>query len=176
MVTLLRVLSILHISICMPLRWLAGNCGNLSEYGFGVADMPVALDLLDEAMGKVAVDGDLLLDEDFMMGIFSPLVNKVTPFEQYVTYMFEEKRSFLVGSRADDDKMFPFEFVKNELFYSTRKDIVQTQPFYCSALCRIRTRVPSSIQMQEKGNSKILDSHQWREEHGKSYSGRKGSR
>ena len=64
MVALLRVLSILHISICMPLRWLAGNCGNLSEYGFGVADMPVALDLLDEAMGKVAVDGDLLLDED----------------------------------------------------------------------------------------------------------------
>ena len=156
MVALLRVLSILHISICMPLRWLAGNCGNLSEFGFGVADMPVALDLLDEAMGKVAVDGDLLLDEDFMMGIFSPLVNKITPFEQYVTHMFEEKRSFLVGSRADDDKIFPFEFVKNELFYSTRKDIVQTQPF--AALLSVESGLEFQVQFRckKKATAKYL--------------------
>ena len=32
--------------------------------------MPEALDLMDVAFGKVADDGDLLLDEEFMMGIF----------------------------------------------------------------------------------------------------------
>ena len=82
MVSLLRVLSILHVSICIPMRWLAGNCGNLEEYGFGVADMPKALDLMDDAFEKVSIDGNLLLDEDFMMGIFDLLVRTMPSFDR----------------------------------------------------------------------------------------------
>ena len=69
-VGLLHVLSILHISVCMPMKWLAGNCCELKDYNFGMADMPEALDLMYVAFGKVTDDGDLLLDEEFMMGIF----------------------------------------------------------------------------------------------------------
>ena len=65
MISLLRVHSILHISICLPLYWLAGNCGNLGKYGFGVADMPMVLDLMYDAFGKMVQDGRLILDEDF---------------------------------------------------------------------------------------------------------------
>ena len=70
MVSLLRVLSIMHIYICLPLGWFAGNCGNLRKYGFGVADMPKAVDLMDKAFYEITKDGDVMLDDDFMMNIF----------------------------------------------------------------------------------------------------------
>ena len=85
------------------MRWLAGNCGDLGSYGFGVVDMPEALDFLDNVFGEIADKGHLLLDEDFMMGIFKPLIAKIPPFQQYLTYMFDERMSCLVGSRQEDD-------------------------------------------------------------------------
>ena len=133
MVGLLRVLSILYISVCMLMRWLAGNCGELEDYNFGVADMPEALDLMDVAFGKVADDGDLLLDEDFMMGLFEPLLSKISPFQDYMTYMFDEKRANLVGSNDKDDRIFPFQLLKDELWDPTRKDIVQSNTI-CAVL------------------------------------------
>ena len=62
MVSLLRVFSILHISLFLPLRWLARNCGDLEEFQFGVANMHWAIDLMDEAFTKIMVGGDLLLN------------------------------------------------------------------------------------------------------------------
>ena len=35
-VALFRVLSILHILICMPVRWLASKTAELSDYDFGI--------------------------------------------------------------------------------------------------------------------------------------------
>ena len=67
MVALLRVLTILHVSVTMPLRWLAGNCGDLSEHDFGVAHMPEVLDILDYTFLNVVGDGQLLLSADVMM-------------------------------------------------------------------------------------------------------------
>ena len=71
MVALLRVLSILHIAVCMPVRWLAGNTENLAQYDFGAVSMGRTLDMLEDAFVKIFSDGALLLDEDFVMNIFS---------------------------------------------------------------------------------------------------------
>ena len=128
-VALLRVLSILHISLCMPHRWLAGNCGDLKEYGFGVADMPEALDLIDSALGKVMEDGTKLLDEDFMMGMLTPICNKVPPLQDYLDYMFERKTSYVIGSRKEEDQVLPWDDLRAAVFYPTRKDIIQTNDF-----------------------------------------------
>ena len=49
MVSLLHVLSILHISPYLPLLWLDGKYGDLRKYGFGVTDMPKAVDFMDKA-------------------------------------------------------------------------------------------------------------------------------
>ena len=38
-VALLHVLSILHISVCLPTRWLAGNSHELSKFNFGYYNM-----------------------------------------------------------------------------------------------------------------------------------------
>ena len=70
MVSLLRVLSILHIYLCLPLQWLYINCGDLGKYGFGVSDIPKAVDLMDKAFAEITKDGNLMLDNDFMMNIF----------------------------------------------------------------------------------------------------------
>ena len=45
-IAMLRVLSILHISVCLPTRWLAGNTQNLANYDFGYYDMGSAQDLM----------------------------------------------------------------------------------------------------------------------------------
>ena len=81
MVTLLCVLSILNISLCLPLRWLAGNCSDLGKYGFVVADIPKAVDLMDKAFAEITKDRNLMLDDDFTMNIFEPLARKIKPFK-----------------------------------------------------------------------------------------------
>jgi hypothetical protein len=61
-VSLLRVLSILHISICLPTRWLAGKSQDLAEYNFGYYDMGLALDLMETAFESI-------IDAPELMGI-----------------------------------------------------------------------------------------------------------
>ncbi|KAL7531280.1 hypothetical protein ACHAWF_003701 [Thalassiosira exigua] len=62
MVAYLRVLSILHISICMPLWWLAGNC-----------DLSQVLDIMDNAFIEVIQDNDKSLDDEFTMNSVEPI-------------------------------------------------------------------------------------------------------
>jgi len=130
------------------MRWLAGNCGNLEEYGFGVADMPMSLDLMDDAFELVSIDGNILLDEDFMMGIFDTLVRTMLPFEEYLNYMFDKKRSRPVGSRAEEDKICPFRLLKTELFCATQRDVLQSNSF--STLLAMQARVEFRVQFRDK--------------------------
>ena len=84
-VSLLHVLSILHIYLCLPLQWFSANCGDLLKYGFVVADMPKAVDLMEKAFAKITKDGNLMLDDDFMMNILKQLAKKIKPFKEYLT-------------------------------------------------------------------------------------------
>ena len=67
------MLCILHVFICFPQKWLAGNTADLDEFDFGVADMVWTVDMLDNTMGNVKDDGSLFLDVDFVMNIFLEL-------------------------------------------------------------------------------------------------------
>ncbi len=49
MMVMFRVLSILHIAICIPTRWLAGKTQELAGFQFGVRDMGWTVDLMEEA-------------------------------------------------------------------------------------------------------------------------------
>ena len=57
MVSFLRVLSILHISICLLLQWLAENCRDMAEYRFGVVYMASVVDTMDKALFKIVQNG-----------------------------------------------------------------------------------------------------------------------
>ena len=126
MIGLLRVLSILYFSICLPIRWLAGNAHNLAEYGFSALHMGEALDLMNDAFKDVVNDGKLLLDEDFIMHIFDPISKRVPPFDEYMTFMFEEKEGNVVGSTDEEDRVVPYDLIRCECFYPERIEIVQT--------------------------------------------------
>ena len=81
MVSLLRVFSVLYISLCLPLRWIARNWGNIGKYGFGVADISKSVDLVDKAFAEITKDGNFMLDYDFMMNILGPLADKIKTFK-----------------------------------------------------------------------------------------------
>ena len=44
--------------------------------------MPKSVDLMDKAFAEVTKDGNLMIDDDFMMNIFEPLAKKINPFKE----------------------------------------------------------------------------------------------
>jgi len=88
----------------MPIRWLAGNTEHLAQYDCGAVSMGCTLDMLEDAFIKISCDGTLLLDEDFVMNIFSDIVDEVEPFDKYLNFMFNEKSSNLWGQRIETIK------------------------------------------------------------------------
>jgi hypothetical protein len=127
-VALLRVLSILHISICLPTRWLAGKSHELGDYDFGYYDMSTVLDCMEDAFEAILDDPELFLDEDFMLNqIFSSISEKVDPFREYITHMYEQKVTLTVSGINNDDLFY--DDLRAALFYPTREDIIQTNKF-----------------------------------------------
>ena len=47
------------------------------------------------------VDGDKLIDKDFMMGVFDEITKKLPPLQEYLDFMFKNKQGSLVGYRKD---------------------------------------------------------------------------
>ena len=101
----LRVLSVIQMCVVILLRWLYGNCDKLAEFNFGVAYMSVTIDLMDDAWSSIANDGSKMFDDDYMFGIFQPIIEKISPFEQYMKDMFEERTSYVVGGKTDIKKV-----------------------------------------------------------------------
>ena len=95
-IALLWVLSILHISVCLQTHLLSGNVEDLAKWDFGVLDMGDDVDTLEAAMEEIAGDGKLMLNEDFVMNIFSKFQEKIDPFDEYLACL-------LYTSDAADD-------------------------------------------------------------------------
>ena len=130
-IAMLRVLAILHVAVTVPTLWLAGKTQDLAKYDWGVADMGLCVDLMEATFLEVSEDGEMMLDEDFMMNIFKPIANKVKPFEDYLTMMFEEKTSYPMCSFNENDKVLPYDLLKLQLFYPTRVDIRESHELTC---------------------------------------------
>jgi hypothetical protein len=62
-------LSILHLSVCMPFRYLAGKSHEFKEYGWGAADMGHVLDTLYDKLQEIWQNPKLILVQSFMMDI-----------------------------------------------------------------------------------------------------------
>ena len=148
MVSLLRVLYILQIYLCLPLLWLSGNCGDLGKYGFGVADIPKAVDLMYKAFAETTKDRHLMLDYDFIMNIFEPLAKTIKLFKEYLTYMFEEQQSCPVVLQAEEDKIYPYDLLRAELYFPMRKDILQSNKF--SALISFKASSEFRVEFRDE--------------------------
>ncbi len=117
MIAQMIVLAILHIFIYIPTSWLAGNCQELKCTDFEVFDMGITVVLMENTFESFALNRSLLLDEEFMMIIFKPIMNKVDAFAGYLKYIFKQEESFTVGSSTSKDKWLPFDELHVELFY-----------------------------------------------------------
>ena len=53
MTKLARLCAIIDITICLPKRWLAGNCHILADYNFYVRSMGIMADDLDMALDAI---------------------------------------------------------------------------------------------------------------------------
>ena len=91
--------------------------------------MVPVVDILDKAFYEVLIDREKLIDEEFMMGIFDEITKKLPPIQEYLDFMFENKQCSLVGSRKEEEKVLQWYLLRSELFYPTRKDIVDTNSF-----------------------------------------------
>ena len=124
-VALLRVLSILHLAVCMPTRWLAGKTHELADYDFGYYDMGKVLTCMETAFEAILDDPSLFLDEDFMLNtMFKEISDQVDPFAEYISHMYEQKVTLTVTGANNDDLYY--DDLRATLFYPSRKDIIQT--------------------------------------------------
>ena len=121
-----RLLSIIHVAIVLPHRWLAGNAHLLSADNFGITDMAEVAELIHDALANIASDGKLILDQDFMMGILNPIKERVPAFEEYLRFMFEEQTCFAIGSRLEVDKKLLYDELLAELFFSVCEENIKT--------------------------------------------------
>ncbi len=64
------------------------------------------VDLMEEAIEKIANDGEMMLDKEFMTNIFERIVDQVEPFAEYLEFIFENK----------DNKWLPFDELCAELY------------------------------------------------------------
>ena len=93
MTILTRVCSIVQLSICLLIRWLAGNSHKLSEYNWSVRSMGYVLDLLENALKRMIDNYNKILDDNFMMSIFDEICNEVPPFAEYIKHIYEKNDS-----------------------------------------------------------------------------------
>jgi hypothetical protein len=92
MVSLSRLFSILHFTICMPMRFLAGQTHIIGSLGYDWSPklMGKAIDAIEDAMMTIESDGSQFLDEAFMSSIFCKINDDgpLEPLSEFMTYMF----------------------------------------------------------------------------------------
>jgi hypothetical protein len=120
MIALVRLLSILHLSICMPFRYLAGKSHEFKQYGWGAADMGQVLDTLYDNMQMLHHEPTLILDQSFMMDIFKQYREELPPFHEYWEIIFKTKQMKVI-SRKDGSKVVHYARLLNSLFSPQRE-------------------------------------------------------
>ena len=100
-IVMTRVASIFFLAVIVPWQWLAGKTHKLAHRDWVEKDMSVICDMVYIAFKSIAADGEKMLDEDFMMNLFSPLYTKLPELQQFLKWYFEEKESYPVGMKSD---------------------------------------------------------------------------
>ena len=85
-IALTRLMSIIHLSVNVPIWWLAGKTHTLSAHDWFINSMVRYIDFFYNDMLKLNKYGWNILDEQFMFNIFKPLTLK--PIDDYFKYIF----------------------------------------------------------------------------------------
>ena len=96
MISLSRLMSILHLSINVPMQWISGKLHTLSAHDWSIKSIGRAGDCLYDAMLELEKDGWNILDEQFIFNIFKPL--KLKTLDEYAKYIFYFKKTPTVSN------------------------------------------------------------------------------
>jgi hypothetical protein len=133
MIAQLRLCSIFFLTIIVPMRWLASNTFKLASRNWGEKSMGRVIDLVYDAFVAIQADGSLILDYDFIMGIFKELKHELPEFNTYITWYFEEKESNPIGSSSIAQRVLSVDKGTEMLLYPTERQNMQTNEL-CSIL------------------------------------------
>ena len=120
MIALVRLLSIIHLSITIPMRWLAGKTQDLKQYTWGPMSMGRALDTLEMKLEELMSDPSLILKDNFMMSMFDEFADELPPLREYFEHLYEKKRMSVI-SRKSGTKVVHLGRMRRELFAPSRK-------------------------------------------------------
>ena len=127
MLALARLMSILHLSVCIPMRWLAGKTHELKRYNWGPMSMGRAIDTLEHKMEQISKNPRLIEDESFMMNIFLEYADELPPLKEYFNLLYDKKQMRVVA-RKDGTKVVHFARIRQTLFSPVRKSDRDTKP------------------------------------------------
>lgn len=71
--------------------------------------MRKSLDLMETAFKMISDKIELIISEEFMMSVFSPLVDRLPSIKCYLTHMFEEMEASALRSCAEKDCWLPYD-------------------------------------------------------------------
>ena len=76
--------------------------------------MGQCIDMLENALEVIVDDGSYILDEDFIMGIFTTLHKQLPLFLAYFTHMFEDKKMSVTADKHKN--VVHSDQLRNDLF------------------------------------------------------------
>ena len=81
----------------MPFHYLAGKAHEFKKYEWGAADMSRVVDTLYCKLNELKTNPDLILDDTFMMNIFSEYHNELPPFNEYWDLIYNRKQMKVIA-------------------------------------------------------------------------------
>jgi hypothetical protein len=114
------------------------------------------IDLVYDAFVDIQADGALILDYDFMMGIFGELQTELPEFSTYMTWFFEEKEANPIGSSSKDERVLSVDKGTEMLFYPTEKQNMQTNDLCSRLAAGLASCLILELEDPRKANSDYL--------------------
>ena len=114
------------------------------------------VDLLEKALELVQDDGELILNETFMMGIFEKLTSKLPPLAEYIQHMYGDKKMALTA--LPRQKVIPLFKLRQELFFpqSETNQSTSTLVIELGKLCA--TSILNELRNSTKATAEYLSS------------------
>ena len=118
MIGMLCVYAVFHVESFLPMWSLVGKAHKLGDQNWSCRSTNRLSIIVDNNLNEIVESPDNFLDHDFMMKIFGELRNGVTPFDEYLSYMFKYKQT---PTMDKEDKLVPLDQLVVELFFFTER-------------------------------------------------------
>ena len=156
MIAQLQIASIVFIAAVVPMRWLAEKTHKLGHHNWLERSMGRAVNLMYDASVEVESNRELMLNEDYIMGIFAPLYHELPELEEYLAYFAEAKESNVVGLCNQGDCVLAIDLAKCEVFYPTQTENQQTHDLCVNLAREVATCLLLEVADPKKATSDYL--------------------